>query len=54
LAHYGEDRHAELMRQLVTLDSGSWYRLAPGYFGMHEGGESGAVDEEKHILMGRF
>ena len=54
LAPYGEDRYGELMRELVRLDEDGWYRLAKGYFGMHEGGESGAVDDEKHILMGRF
>lgn len=54
LAPYGEDRHGELMRELVRLDGDHWYRLAPGYFGMHEGGESGAVDDKQHILMGRL
>ena len=54
LAPYGEDRHAELMRELVRLDDGHWYRLATDYFGMHEGGESGAVDDTQRIIMGRF
>lgn len=54
LAPYGEDRHGELMRELVRLEEDGWYRLGRGYFGMHEGGESGAVDDEKHILMGRL
>ena len=54
LAPYGEDRYGELMRTLVRVDDHRWYRLAPGYFGMHEGGESGAVDDRSHILMGRF
>jgi len=54
LAPYGEDRHSDLMRELVRLDDRHWYRLAAGYFGMHEGGESGAVDAKQHIVMGRF
>ena len=54
LAPYGEDKHGELMRELVRLDDGHWYRLAADYFGMHEGGESGAVDETRRIIMGRF
>jgi carbamoyltransferase len=54
LAPYGEDKHADLMRKLVQLDGDSWYRLAADYFGMHEGGESGAVDSTSRIVMGRF
>ena len=54
LAPYGEDRYGDLMRKLVRLDEGHWYRLATDYFGMHEGGESGAVDATQHIVMGRF
>lgn len=54
LAPYGEDKYGDLMRELVRLDDGNWYRLATDYFGMHEGGESGEVDETQHIVMGRF
>ncbi len=54
LAPYGEDRYGDLMRELVRLDEGHWYRLALDYFGMHQGGESGAVDETQRIVMGRF
>ncbi len=54
LAPYGEDRYGDMMRELVRLDEGHWYRLATDYFGMHEGGESGAVDATQHIVMGRF
>ena len=54
LAPYGEDRFADLMRELVQLDDRRWYRLAAKYFGMHEGGESGAVDAQNHIIMGRL
>lgn len=54
LAPYGEDKYADLMRELVTLNDKSWFRLKPGCFGMHEGGESGAVDDRNHIIMGRL
>jgi carbamoyltransferase len=54
LAPYGEDRYSEQMKELVTLDRHGWFRLKPGYFGMHEGGESGATDERGQIVMGRL
>jgi len=54
LAPYGEDCHGELMRELVRLDGDHWYRLGKGYFGMHEGGESGVVDDRQRLVMGRF
>jgi carbamoyltransferase len=54
LAPYGEDRYADVMRKLVRLDDDHWYRLGNGFFGMHEGGESGAVDEAHHIVMPRL
>jgi len=54
LAPYGEDRYGTLMRDIVLLEVKGWYRLASGFFGMHEGGESGAVDDEQQILMGRL
>jgi carbamoyltransferase len=54
LAPYGEDRYRDLMQDLVRLDPDHWYQLGAGYFGMHQGGESGALDESKRIVMGRF
>jgi len=54
LAPYGEDKYGDLMRELVTFDDQNWYRLATGYFGMHEGGESGELDDTRRIVMGRF
>jgi carbamoyltransferase len=54
LAPYGEDVHADLMEHLVRIGPGDWFRLAPGWFGMHEGGESGAVDAEGRLVMGRL
>jgi carbamoyltransferase len=54
LAPYGEDKHADLMREIVLLNGKSWFRLKPGYFGMHEGGESGAMDDRNHLISGRL
>ena len=54
LAPYGEDAYAEVMRKLVTFDEKTWFKLNGGYFGMHEGGESGAVDADGNLAMGRM
>lgn len=54
LASYGEDRYADLMGELVRLDHDGWYRLGRRYFGMHQGGESGALDTANQLIMGRL
>ncbi|MCZ4341621.1 hypothetical protein O4H52_08410 [Sphingomonadaceae bacterium G21617-S1] len=54
LAPYGEDRFRDVMADLVKLPDNGWYRLGRRYFGMHEGGESGAVDPSGQVIMGRF
>ena len=54
LAPYGKDVHADLMRDLISLPKDGWFRLARGYFNMHEGGESGKMDDAEHLLMGRM
>ncbi len=54
LAPYGEDLYQEQMQKLVSWNDSCWYKLNTKYFGMHEGGESGGVDERGHILMGRL
>ena len=54
LAPYGEDNYRTQMDELLELVPGGWYRLGRGYFGMHEGGASGATDERGHVLMGRL
>ena len=54
LAPYGEDKYADFMREIVLLNGKSWFRLKPGYFGMHEGGESGAMDDRNHLISGRL
>lgn len=54
LAPYGEDVHADAMKALIQLPENGWFALAPGYFGMHEGGESGGVDDAGHLVMGRL
>ena len=51
---YGEDEFADVMKRLVVTDEQNWFKLAPGYFGMHEGGESGALDASGRIVMGRL
>jgi len=53
-AAYGEDAYAAEMAGLVTpLDDG-WYRLRKGYFGMHAGGASGAMDGAGRLVMDRL
>lgn len=54
LAPYGEDRYRDVMAQLVKLGDDEWFRLGAGYFGMHDGGASGAADEMGQVRMGRF
>lgn len=54
LAPYGEDKYGDVMKRLVTLPENGWFGLGSGYFGMHEGGESGGVDEHGHLVMGRM
>jgi carbamoyltransferase len=54
LAPYGEDKYAETMKKLVRLPENGWFSLNARYFGMHEGGESGGVDQKGHVAMGRF
>ncbi len=54
LAPYGEDRYRDVMAKLVKLGDDEWFRLGAGYFGMHEGGASGATDEMGQVAMGRF
>lgn len=54
LASYGEDSYGDEMKRLVELPKDGWFRLAPGHFGMHEGGTSGAVDKDGRLIMGRL
>lgn len=54
LAPYGEDRYRDFMAEMVVTDDRRWFQLGSGYFGMHEGGASGATDEEGEARMGRF
>ena len=52
LAAYGEDRFQEALDGVVqTLENG-WFRLTPGYFGMHDGGVSGATGDQAEVLIG--
>ncbi|TVQ75232.1 MAG: carbamoyltransferase, partial [Phycisphaeraceae bacterium] len=54
LAPYGEDKYGELMAKLLRIDESGWFRLNEPCFGMHSGGESGEVDTNKRIVMGRL
>ena len=54
LAPYGEDNHREFMAKAVRPTGDGRFRLDSGYFGMHEGGESGELTEENHLVMGRL
>ena len=52
LAPYGEDKYAEAMGKLLTLQNNGWYQLLKNAFGTYDGIESGTMDENGHILMG--
>lgn len=52
LAPYGEDKHAEAMKKLLMIQDNGWYQLLENAFGSYDGIESGAMDENGHILMG--
>lgn len=55
LAAYGEDEYNDAMNDLVLTPRNDWYRLAPGYFGMHSGGgESGGLNEAGRLNMVRL
>lgn len=54
LAPYGENSYGDVMTKLLHLPAPGWFHLAEGYFGMHEGGESGAIDENGYPIMGRL
>jgi carbamoyltransferase len=53
LAPYGQNNYADLMEELLELN-GSWFTLKRGFFGMHNGGESGAVNSDARVIMGRL
>ena len=54
LAPYGEDSFANFMQKLIKTSNDGWFRLASGYFGMHEGVESGKLDQHSRIVMPRL
>jgi carbamoyltransferase len=54
LAPYGDDRFAEIMRELVETPKDRWFRLAKGFFRMHRGGEIGKLDERHRMEMLRL
>ena len=54
LTAYGDDNYRDLMARLVRFDDHRWFQLQRDYFGMHEGGQSGDLDQQGHIKMGRM
>lgn len=54
LAPYGEDKYHDFMSTLLKLPDDGWFELARGYFGMHDGGVSGGIDEMGQLKMGKF
>ena len=54
LAPYGQDNHRDLMAKLVAPTSNGLFKLGSGYIGMHNGGESGELDDRSHLVMGRL
>lgn len=48
---YGQDNHHDLMVRLLHLDNARWFRLRNGYFSMHQGRPSGAIDHHGHLIM---
>ncbi len=54
LAPYGEDLYADIMKKLIQVEENSWFNLNLPYFGMHDGGESGALDGDQRLIMGRL
>ena len=51
LAPYGNDNYSELMKKLVITSEKIWFKLNTNYFGMHEGGESTAKDQNNKVKM---
>jgi len=54
LAPYGEDKYGDVMKELVKLPEDGFFKLATPYFGMHQGGESGAMDDRGYLQMDNF
>ena len=54
LAPYGEDKYSEIMSNLVRLENGGWFSLNQKFFGMHDGGESGSLNDNSRLIMGRM
>jgi carbamoyltransferase len=54
LAPYGEDKFGDLMKELVRIEKNRWFSLNTPFFGMHDGGESGLLDDQGRMVMGRL
>jgi carbamoyltransferase len=55
LAPYGEDKYADAMKQMVQLTDDGWFRLMPGYFGMHDPSRKDRTDAgpDERIVVAR-
>src|SRR5262245_40595428 len=54
LAAYGEDAYRDLMAKLLEFGDGRWFALNQPYFGMHDGGVSGGLDDRKRFIVGKL
>ncbi|MEM6558634.1 MAG: carbamoyltransferase C-terminal domain-containing protein [Myxococcota bacterium] len=54
LAPYGRDLYQPLMEEMVRLEKDGWFSLDGRFFGMHNGGTSGLLDSDGHVVMGTF
>jgi carbamoyltransferase len=52
LAPYGEDKYAQVMSELLHLESAGWFSIDRTRFGMHLDQPINAVDQEDRILIG--
>lgn len=54
LAPYGEDRHAELMRKIVSLDRQDWFRLDHAFFDIPRGLNEAELSDDGQMRLGRI
>lgn len=54
LAPYGDDSYGGFMSEAVSATSSGGFRLNRKLFGMHGGGQSGALSQSGGLEMGRF
>ena len=54
LAPYGEDRYADVMREVVDTENVDWFSLAAGYFSMHRGLSEAELGDDGQMKLGRL